>query len=37
MERFAYDETARQRRPVPCQLTREVLERLADDIAASIG
>ena len=37
MERFAFDETPRQRRRVPCQLTREVLERLADDIAASVG
>jgi hypothetical protein len=37
MERFAYDEAARERRSVPCQLTREVLERLADDIAASVG
>jgi hypothetical protein len=35
MERFAYDDGARQRQGVPCQLTREVLERLADDIAAS--
>jgi hypothetical protein len=37
MERFAYDETTRERRPVTCQLTREVLERLADDVAASIA
>jgi hypothetical protein len=37
MERFVYDETTRQRRQVPCQLTRETLERLADDIAASVG
>jgi hypothetical protein len=37
MERFALDEVTRQRRPTPCQLTREVLERLADDIAASVG
>jgi len=35
MERFVYDDTTRQRRQVPCQLTRETLERLADDIAAS--
>lgn len=35
MERFVYDESTRQRRQVPCQLTRETLERLADDIAAS--
>jgi hypothetical protein len=37
MERFVYDDTTRQRRQVPCQLTRETLERLADDIAASVA
>jgi hypothetical protein len=37
MERFALDEATRQRRPTPCQFTREVLERLADDIAASVS
>jgi hypothetical protein len=37
MVRFALDEATRQRRPTPCQLTREVLERLADDIAASVS
>jgi hypothetical protein len=37
MERFALDEATRERRPTPCQFTREVLERLADDIAASAG
>jgi hypothetical protein len=36
MQRYAFDEASRQRRQVPCQLTREVLERLADDIAASM-
>ena len=36
MERIVYDEATRQRRQVPCQLTRETLERLADDIAASM-
>ena len=35
LERFSYDETTRQRRRTPCNLTREVVERLADDIAAS--
>jgi hypothetical protein len=35
MERFAFDATTRERSQIPCQLTREVLERLADDIAAS--
>jgi hypothetical protein len=37
IERFAFDESTRQRRRTACQLTREVLERLADDIAASVG
>src|SRR5262249_6011764 len=37
MERLAFDEATRQRRPIPCQFTREVLERLADDIAASVA
>ena len=37
MERHAFDEATRQRRTVPCQLTREVLERLADDIAACVN
>jgi hypothetical protein len=37
MKRYVYDETARQRRQVPCQLTRETIERLADDIAASVA
>ena len=35
LERFVFDAAARQRRRGSCQLTREVLERLADDIAAS--
>jgi hypothetical protein len=37
MERFVFDGATRQRRQTPCQLTIEVLERLADDIAASVG
>jgi hypothetical protein len=37
MERFIFDEATRQRRATPFQLTREVLERLADDIAASVS
>jgi hypothetical protein len=36
MERFTLDEATRVRRPTLCQLTREVLERLADDFAASV-
>ena len=35
LERFTFNEATRQRRPIACQFTREVLERLADDIAAS--
>ena len=37
MERFVFDQASRQRRQTPCQLTREVLERLAEDIAASVS
>jgi hypothetical protein len=36
MQRFTFDEATRQRRPSACQLTREVLERLAEDIVASL-
>ncbi len=36
IERCTFDDAARRRRTVPCQLTREVFERLADDIVASI-
>jgi hypothetical protein len=35
MERFLFDDATRRRDRGPCQLTREVLERLADDIVAS--
>ncbi len=34
--RFTFDETSRRREPVTCQLTREALERLADDLVASL-
>ena len=37
LDRLAYDEASRDRRPVPMQLTREVLDRLADDLVASVG
>lgn len=37
MVRYAFDEASRARHEVPCQLTREVLERLADDLVASAG
>jgi hypothetical protein len=36
LQRFTYDGAARKRRESPCQLTREVLERLADDIVGSL-
>jgi hypothetical protein len=35
--RTAFDEESRRRRPAPCQITREALEHLADDLVASIG
>jgi hypothetical protein len=35
LERFVFDDATRQRSRSVCQLTREVLERLADDIVAS--
>jgi len=35
MERYVVDDATRQCRRTTCQFTREVLERLADDIAAS--
>lgn len=37
MDRFAFHEVTRQRSKTSCQFTREVLERLADDIAQSAG
>ncbi len=37
LSRVAFDETTRRRSPASCQMTREVLERLIDDIIASIG
>jgi hypothetical protein len=36
LARVAFDEAERRRKAVDCQLTREVLERLADDLAASL-
>lgn len=35
LNRYHYNEADRQRETAPCQFTREVLERLADDLAAS--
>ena len=34
--RVRFDEETRRRRPTTCQMTREVLERLADDLVASV-
>ena len=34
-DRIAFDETTRERRKTPCQFTREVLERLTDDLVAT--
>jgi hypothetical protein len=36
LRRVAFDEAARSRQTVPCQMTIEVHERLADDLAASL-
>lgn len=36
LARFAFDQATRRRTPATCQMTREVVERLADDIIASI-
>jgi hypothetical protein len=36
LQRIAFDETTRLRQVVPCQMTVEVLERLADDLVASL-
>ena len=37
LQRIAIDEASRRRTTVPCQLTVEVLERLADDLVASLA
>ena len=37
LSRVSYDEATRRRQPAPCQLTREALERLADDLVASVA
>jgi hypothetical protein len=36
LRRIAFDEATRRRLVVPCQMTVEVLERLADDLVASL-
>jgi hypothetical protein len=35
LARVQFDEVTRQRQPLPCQLTLETLERLADDLVAT--
>ncbi len=37
LRRVAFDDAARRRVAVPCQMTLEVLERLADDLVASVA
>jgi len=37
LARVVFDEETRRRRPSPCQLTREALERLTDDLVACSG
>jgi hypothetical protein len=37
LSRVVYDEATRTRRPGTCQLTREALERLAEDLVASVA
>jgi hypothetical protein len=36
LSRVTFDESTRRRRPTPCQMTREVLERLVDDLITTI-
>jgi hypothetical protein len=37
LARITFDEATRRRQPVPCQMTIEVLERLTDDLVASVA
>ncbi len=37
LQRVAFDDATRRRSTVPCQMTVEVLERLADDLVASLA
>jgi hypothetical protein len=37
LSRIAVDEASRKRQQTSCQMTREVLERLADDLVESVG
>jgi hypothetical protein len=36
LRRMSFDDVSRRRLPVPCQMTREVLERLTDDLVESV-
>jgi len=36
LTRITFDEATRQRRPIDCMMTREVIERLSDDIIACL-
>ena len=37
LQRISFDATTHRRTPTPCRLTGEVLERLTDDLVASLG
>lgn len=37
LRRIRFDAAARRREPAPCRFTGEVVERLADDLVASLG
>ena len=37
LQRIRFDATTRRRQAIPCQLTGEALERLADDLVASLA
>jgi hypothetical protein len=37
LSRIRFDEATRQRRPVPCEMTCEALDRLAGDLVASVA
>jgi hypothetical protein len=37
LQRITFDQASRRRKPVHCQMTVEVLERLADDLVASLA
>jgi len=37
LSRVSFEEATRQRRPIDCQMTREVLERFLDDLVESVA